>query len=187
MHPIPRFTFLILFLLLSRLALAVPTISVGTPPSPVPGATVSSLSSITITFSEAVTGVDAGDLLINADEALLVTGSGAGPYVFTFTQPPPGTVNVNFDGDHGIAGQAGTGAFAGASWTYTLTDTVAPTLAQTTPATGATVGTLTQMAGSHTWSMIGCVLGPVRPTRLIPPPSSSNEASPRRSASRPSS
>ena len=97
-----RFTFLILFLLLLRLASAVPTIATRVPAA---GATVSSLSSISITFSEAVTGVDAGDLLINADEALLVTGSGAGPYVFTFTQPPRGTVNVTFDGDHDIAGQ----------------------------------------------------------------------------------
>jgi hypothetical protein len=37
---------------------------------------VSSLTSIAITFNEAVTGVDADDLLINAEAAQLVSGSG---------------------------------------------------------------------------------------------------------------
>ena len=106
-------------------ALAVPTVTARVPAV---AATVSVLTQVSVTFSEAVTGVDADDLLINADAALFVTGSGAGPYVFTFSQPPPGTVNVDFASDHGIAGQAGTGSLTTPGlWSYTLTDTIAPT------------------------------------------------------------
>ena len=133
------FTFL---LALSPNLLAAPSVSLRAPAA---GATVSALPSISVTFSEAVTGVDADDLVVNGDAAQLVTGAGAGPYVFTFTQPPPGTVNVDFAGDHGIVGQAGTGAFVSAPWSYTLTDTIAPTVAQLTPAAGSAVGAVTQV------------------------------------------
>src|SRR4030095_15117898 len=100
----------LLCLLVSLLALRVsgaPTVSVLNPPE----GTVSSLTTVSVTFSESVTGVDADDLLINNEAAASVSGSGAGPYVFTFTQPAPGSVSVSFDFDHGIAG-LGTGAFA---------------------------------------------------------------------------
>ncbi len=139
MSSFTRLLSLAFFVLLARVSDAAPTISTRIPAS---GATVSSLTSISITYSEAVAGVSADDLLINAEGASFVTG--AGPYVFTFTQPPPGTVNVVFDGDHGIAGQSGSGAFAGGAWTYTLTDTIAPTVAQMVPASGAVVGSVAQ-------------------------------------------
>ncbi|HZJ13849.1 MAG TPA: chitobiase/beta-hexosaminidase C-terminal domain-containing protein, partial [Chthoniobacteraceae bacterium] len=144
MHPIQRFAVApAAFFLALAAALAAPTVTVTTP---TPGNTVSSLTSIAITFNEAVTGVDADDLLINAEAAQLVSGSGVGPYTFTFSQPPPGMVNVAFDGDHGIVGQGGTGSFVPAGpWTYTLNDTIAPTVAQLTPASASTVGTLTQV------------------------------------------
>lgn len=123
-------------------AWAAPTVTVL---SPVAGATVSALTLISVTFNEAVAGVDASDLLINSDSATNVSGSGAGPYVFTFTQPAAGTVFVQFDADHGIAGVAASGALtAPAPWSYTLTDTIAPVVAQQTPAAGATVGALAQ-------------------------------------------
>lgn len=125
-------------------AFAVPTVQTMTPAT---GATVASLTQVSITFSEPVAGVDPDDLLINGESVGTLTGSGAGPYVFTFTQPPAGTVNVSWDLDHGIAGlAAGSGAFvAPAPWTYTLIDTIAPTVALRTPAGGATVGSLTQV------------------------------------------
>ncbi len=137
-----RLLTLVFTFLLPHFAEAVPTISTRTP---APAATVSSLTTISVTFNEAVTGVDADDLLINSNGALLVTGLGAGPYVFTFTQPLPGTVDIAFDGDHGISGQAGTGAFAGASWACTLNDTIPPTVALIAPAATATVGALSQV------------------------------------------
>ena len=67
-------------------ALAVPTVTVL---SPAANATVNALTTISVTFSEAVTGVDANDLLINNNAGLTVAGSGAGPYTFTFSQPSP--------------------------------------------------------------------------------------------------
>ena len=73
-----------------------------------------------------------------------VTGAGAGPYVFNFTQPTAGTVSVSWEADHGITG-LGTGAFvAPGAYAYSLSDTIAPTLVQTTPLAGATMGVLTQ-------------------------------------------
>lgn len=124
--------------------------------TPNPGATVSSLTSIAITFNEAVTGVDADDLTINGESATFVTGSGVGPYTFTFTQPPPGAVTIDWVGDHGIAGQAGSGAFQpDVFWTYTLTDNIAPTIAGRTPAASSTVGALSQVEVIFSESVIG--------------------------------
>ena len=134
------------------LAPAAPTVQTIAPAA---GSTVNSLTQIAVTFSEAVTGVDANDLLINNDAAVSVSGSGAGPYTFTFTQPQPGSINISWDFDHGIAG-IGTGPFQQGTWSYTLIDTVAPTIALISssvpgqelqaivPLPGSTVGTLTQ-------------------------------------------
>jgi hypothetical protein len=152
---------------LAGTAVAVPTVTAVSPPT---GATVNSLGSIAVTFSEAVTGVDAGDLLINNDAALTVTGSGAGPYTFTFTQPLPGSVNISWDFDHGIAG-IGTGAFVQGTWSYTLIDTLPPTIAAVkssvtgqeqdaiVPLPGATVGTLTQVEVTFSEAVVGVDAG----------------------------
>jgi hypothetical protein len=86
---------------------------------PVPNSTVASLTSISVTFSEPVTGVSVGDLLINSSPATVLTGSGAGPYAFAFTQPPLGVVNVTWAGAHGIADMSGN-PVAPAPWSYTL-------------------------------------------------------------------
>ena len=142
MQPLRYFLILVFLLLLPPSSEAAPTVSTRIPAI---GATVNSLTSVSVTFSEAVTGVDATDFIVNGDAAIFVTGANAGPYVFTFTQPLPGLVNVSFESDHGIVGQSGSGAFGGGAWSYTLIDTVAPTVALTTPATTATVGALIQV------------------------------------------
>lgn len=124
--------------------------------SPAIGSTLSALTSISVTFNQPVSGINSSDLEINSESAVSVTGSGAGPYVFGFTQPTPGLVAVAFDIDHGIAG-LGTGPFApSGGWTYTLTDTIAPSIGkiQTSvvgqemnnvePIAGATVSVLTR-------------------------------------------
>src|SRR4029453_8407587 len=130
------------FLFGAAIAYAAPTVQTL---DPAPGSTVNSLTQVSVTFSEPVSAVDAVDLLINGESAALLTGSGAGPYVFSFTQPAAGTVTVAFDVDHGIAG-LGAGEFATPlPWTYTLTDTIAPTVVALTPAAGSTVGNLTQV------------------------------------------
>ena len=122
-------------------AFAAPTVSTL---SPANGSAVATFSSLSVTFSESVTGVDAGDLEINGSSASAVSGGGTGPYVFSFTQPAAGAVSVNWDTDHSIAGIA-TGAFvAPAAWAFTLSDTIAPTLSLVSPTAGATLSVLTQ-------------------------------------------
>jgi len=123
------------------------TVGISTSPTvsgktPAPG-NVSSLSSITVTFSENVTGVDAADLLINGAPATSVTGSGTA-YTFDFPQPAEGNVFIGWNGTHGIADFENPPKpldpfGAGATWQYTFTDTVAPTLAGVSPLQGTTL------------------------------------------------
>ncbi len=87
--------------------------------SPVPNSTVAALTSIAVTFSEPVAGVNASDLLINSAPAAILGGSGAGPYTFTFAQPAQGVVQVTWAGGHGIADASGN-PFAPAPWSYTF-------------------------------------------------------------------
>ena len=61
------------------LDLVPPTMLVRTPS---PGAAVLGLTRVEVTFTEPVTGLQAGDLLINGNAATNVTGTQAGPYVF---------------------------------------------------------------------------------------------------------
>ncbi|HSH17063.1 MAG TPA: Ig-like domain-containing protein, partial [Verrucomicrobiae bacterium] len=113
--------------------------------SPPPG-NVSSLTSITVTFSEPVVGVEAANLLVNDQPAVGLTGSGAS-YTFTFSQPAPGTVLVYWDVDHVITDQGGTPfdeTTPSASWSYQLVDLIAPSVARQSPSFGATVTALTQ-------------------------------------------
>jgi len=126
--------------------------------SPLPGSTVSSLSQITVTFSEPVVGEQAADLIINNEfPAVTLTSTGA-VVTFGFSQPAPGTVLVSFDPDTVITDQAGNPfdpLAPNASWSYTLADTVAPAVAAAAPAAGATVRTLTQVEVLFTESVSG--------------------------------
>lgn len=100
-----------------------------TPPTvaakvPAAGATLSNLTQITVTFSELVTGVDASDLLIAGTPAYDLAVSGSN-YVFTFSQPASGTINITWATNHGITDLADQpNAFnrtgSGATWSYTL-------------------------------------------------------------------
>lgn len=102
-----------------------------TPPTvstliPATGATVRTLTSIEVDFSEPVTGVDAADLWIGGSPATNVTAFAPWQYVFQFSQPPTGTIQVGWAPNHGIQDLAGTpNPFAGGSWTYRL-DPAAP-------------------------------------------------------------
>lgn len=88
---------------------------------PFAGVTVRSLSQIEVNFTEAVTGVDATDLLINGMAASTVTALSSSQYVFTFSQPAVGNINVAFAPSHGIRDLAAVpNNFAGAGWTYVL-------------------------------------------------------------------
>ena len=90
-----------------------------------------------MTFSEPVGGVDASDLLINGTPAISVSGAGA-RYTFNFAQPGTTIVNVRWAANHGIHDLASTpnpfdASAAGASWSYTTPDKVAPTVAVIDP------------------------------------------------------
>jgi hypothetical protein len=116
--------------------------------APAPGS-VSSLTNITVDFSEPVDGVNATDLLINGTPANAVTGSNA-TYTFSFPQPAEGAVGISWASGHGIVDRESTpkpfDALApGATWQYTLIDSVAPTAVKISPAAGSTITELTEI------------------------------------------
>ena len=121
---------------------AAPTLQVL---SPAPGSTVATLSQIVVSFSEPVTGLDAFDLLVNGEPAANVQISGSSVYTFTCTTPLPGFVSVYFDVDHGItdlAANAFDQAAPGATWFYTVADSVPPIAIRLSPPPNAVVRSL---------------------------------------------
>ncbi|MCZ6795962.1 MAG: CotH kinase family protein, partial [Planctomycetota bacterium] len=93
---------------------------------PAPGITVRSLRQVEVAFSEDVSGVDASDLLVDGAPATRVTGSGRGPYVFSFPERSPGPVDVAWAVDHGITDLAEfPNDFQASGWTY-IVDPEAP-------------------------------------------------------------
>ncbi len=95
-----------------------PTAAQVTPPA---GLTLRTLKRVEVTFSERVSGVDAGDLLVNGSPAQRVEGLGPGPYEFTFKEPAPGPVTMAWAAAHGITDEAEVpNLFAGGQWTYTI-------------------------------------------------------------------
>ncbi len=119
--------------------------------TPLAGATVSNLTSITVRFSERVMGVDAADLEINGLSATGLVVNSSSNYTFQFPQPPYGTVDVRWEETHHITdvGYPDNLPFnddgQGAQWTYNLIDVVAPTIASRTPTAGSLVTNLTQI------------------------------------------
>lgn len=84
-------------------------------------AVVRQLTTVEVAFSEAVTGVDASDLLINGQPATQLTILTPFQFVFGFAEPATGVVQVAFASNHGIRDlSSSTNLFAGGSWTYTL-------------------------------------------------------------------
>lgn len=128
------------------------TVAPSTPPAisrkiPAPG-NVASLTQSTVHFSEPVSGVKAGDMLINGRPATAVSGSGTN-YTFTFPQPADGVVLVAWNPRHGIVDfenpPRNFDSFAaGSAWQYSLADALAPT-AVIHPAPAATVRALTSV------------------------------------------
>src|SRR5439155_14195952 len=83
-----------------HIVVIMPTAPTVTSFAPAAG-TVSSLTQVTVNFSEPVDGIDASDLLIDNLPASSVTGSNA-TYIFSFPQPPEGVVTVTWAANHGI-------------------------------------------------------------------------------------
>lgn len=131
--------------------------------NPPAGATVASLTSVQVTFSEVVSGVDASDLLVNGAPATGLSG-GANTYTFTFAQPAFGTVNFTWAVGHGIVDQgspalAFNGAASSNTWSYTLADNVAPTVVGRTPAAGASLTNLSQVTVNFSENVTGVGAG----------------------------
>ena len=91
---------------------------------PLPNGTVRALTQVTVSFTEAVGGVNATDLRLNGVGATSVKGFGAGPYVFNFTQPTianPLAIFMQWTNTHGISDFAAVpNPFTGTNWTYSL-------------------------------------------------------------------
>ncbi len=89
--------------------------------SPASGSVVQQLNSIQVAFSEPVSGVDAGDLLVNGLPATNVTAVPPSTYNWEFATPPTGAVTIAFAPGHGIQDLASPpNAFDGDTWNYTL-------------------------------------------------------------------
>jgi len=116
--------------------------------NPAPG-TVNSLTSITVVFSEPVTGVNSEDFLIQGlAMGQMVLGPDARTYTFNFPQPPYGTIQIGWVIGNGIADATGNpfnATAASSSWQYQLVDNTPPTMATRFPAPGATVRALQQI------------------------------------------
>jgi hypothetical protein len=126
--------------------------------TPAPGQ-VSALTSITVTFSEPVAGVNASDFLINGTPASAMTG-GNDTYTFSFPQPAYGPVSVTWVSSHGIADfgvppNAFNAAAPGNTWQYNLLDNVAPTVAYQLPFAGVTVRSLNQIEVNFSEAVTG--------------------------------
>ncbi|HTD86342.1 MAG TPA: lamin tail domain-containing protein, partial [Candidatus Binatia bacterium] len=126
----------------------------NTPPAvasvtPAPGATVTALTQISVTFTEPVTGVLGSALLLNGNNPATVSQQG-NTYTFTFPQPPYGTVQISWYAQHTIFdGALFPNRFdetaPSASWQYYLADLTAPTIATIFPAPGAAVRAVSQV------------------------------------------
>lgn len=87
--------------------------------SPVPQTMVLTLPSVSVTFDRAVTGVAANKLTVNGSPATSLTGTGAGPYVFSgYPAPAQGSVTIALSGTGIIDGSSV--AFTGAAWTVAV-------------------------------------------------------------------
>lgn len=115
---------------------------------PTPGI-VSNLTSITVSFSRAVTGVTANQLLVSGIPATEVTGSGS-TYTFTFPRPAFGPVSIGWGTLHSITDLAQPpirfdGGAAGSTWSYEFVDPVGPALTTRIPAAGLTLRQLSEV------------------------------------------
>jgi acid phosphatase type 7 len=137
-----------------------PMVASQDPPA---GSAVVNLTSLTVSFSEAVSGVSSGDLLINGKPASSVTGSN-GTYTFTFPQPNATHIQVSWTANHGIRDRATTpnafdGNGSGATWSYSTVDSVPPTVASLIPAAFTSVRAMRQVILSFDEPIQGATAG----------------------------
>ncbi|MBI5383810.1 MAG: metallophosphoesterase [Verrucomicrobia bacterium] len=127
--------------------------------TPAQGSTNTALTEIAVVFNEAVTGLEAGDLLLNGVPASGLSGSGSA-YTFAFAQPPYGTVVITWATNHGIANlaeppQSFDTLWPNHTWSYWLVDLTPPTVAAQEPPAGSAVTNLTQLSVTFTEPVLG--------------------------------
>jgi len=134
--------------------------------SPPPGASLSALTQITVSFNKPVVGVEAGDFLVNDQPAAAVSfNAGTNAYTFSFTQPLPGLVGINWNESAGITDDQGAPLDLGATnatWSYTLVDNVSPQVAERSPASGAQISQLTQVEVTFNEPVFGVAAADLR-------------------------
>ncbi len=86
---------------------------------PTPGYRVDKLTSIELLFSKPVKGIDLSDLLINGSPATNLTEQTPEQYIFSFPQPPLGTIEITWNPNHGITDQTvSSNRFVAQGWIY---------------------------------------------------------------------
>ena len=119
-----------------------PRVSSATPPF---NSTVSGLTQITVVFNRPVTGISTEDFLVSGEPATSVTGSNT-TYTFTFPPPVATSVAISWDVNQVIVDDSGVRMNeASNTWSYTIVDTLPPTVALRTPAANVLVGSLAQV------------------------------------------
>lgn len=117
---------------------------------PSPGSTLTTLESITVTFSEPVTGASAADLQIQGIGAASVTSPDPTRLVFTFVQPPYGDIDLRWNSKALLSDLAtppnpfvpDASSMGGVGWSYRLVDRTPPVVATTLPDAGTTLRSL---------------------------------------------
>lgn len=115
---------------------------------PAPGF-VTELSSVSVTFSEPVTGVRAGEFLVNGIPADGLTGTGAA-YTFFFPRPGFGPVDISWGTLHTIMtvntpAVRFDGGAPGATWAYQIVNPNGPSLRNILPIPGSTLRHLAEV------------------------------------------
>ena len=131
--------------------------------SPGPGF-VNGLIRIDVAFNKPVTGIIAGDLLINGVPALEVIGTNA-LYSFSFPQPPFGPVDVSWGPLHSIVdmnGQRFDAGALGSTWAYQLTDPDGPRVSITVPLPRNTLRRLSQVEITFNRPIVGVTASDLR-------------------------
>jgi len=118
------------------------------------------LTNITVTFTEGVTNVDAGDLLVNGVPADAVSSTTNTSYIFSFTQPAYGPVVITWAANHGIADFDNPPKPFNASATssilrYTLLNPSSPRIAAQAPPADSTITGLTSIRVTFTEPVSG--------------------------------
>lgn len=126
--------------------------------TPQPGP-VTSLTQVTVEFSEPVQGVEARDLRVNDLACTNLAGAGS-IYTFYFAQPAAGPVQFSWGIDANITDLKNPPNFfdpsgANSTFVYTLLDPAPPVLAEVHPPIGSTVKVLGQLDLTFSKSVIG--------------------------------